>query len=466
MFEKDFDKKILELIKKYKSAKEFGTLSAFDEQDLEKIFSYYFNHLDYENAIMVANDGIEIYKYSSTFYNQKAEVLKELEKYQEALEILSLADAFSPNEISILLNKVDIYSILGNYDEAISLISVAIDKNQGIEKAELYLELADIYEDAENYNKVIWSLKECLKIDSENEEALNRIWFSVELTEEYEFSIKFHKELIEKNPYNYLAWNNLAHAYKGTKKFKKAIDAFEFVMAIKETFEPAYIDCADIYFIVKDFKKAIDLYTEVLDITSHKKEVYFSIGTCYEELEDYSLAREYYRESLSIDPFYAKSYYNIGRTYLLNNSPKSALKQLKKAHKLDNKNIDFQLALADAYLMLEDYDNSLEIYKKIVNINESNKQIHLNLITILFESGDVRAAIKYIDSIIDKFEDISDLLYIKVAFLYDIDMFEEAKIMLYEALEYNSEMSKLLLDLMPIIKIDIEFMQIIDKYTK
>jgi len=464
MFEKDFDNKIFELIKKYQLAKEQGTLSFIDENDFEQIFIYYFNNLDYDNALEVVNDGIEIHKYSSVFYNQKAEIFKELGKYHEALEILFQADAFSPNEMAIILNKVDIYSILENYDVAINLLKKVIDKSQGIEKAELYLELADVYEDAENYKKVIWALTECLQIDNQNEEALNRIWFSVELTEDYEFSIKFHKTLIDLNPYNYLAWNNLGHAYRGYKKHNEAIDAFEFVMAINETYESAYIDCADVYFNIEKYNKAIDLYTEVLDFTSRKKEIFFSIGKCYEELKNYTKARDFYRESLSIDPYFAKAFYHVGRTYLVSNSPKSALKQLEKAYKLDDKNIEFQLALADAYLLLNEYDKSLEIYKKIIDSNETNKQIHLNLITILFESGDVLGALQYIDSIIDKFKDVSDLLYIQVAFLYDIDRIEDAKAKLYEALEYNPKMSHLLIELLPYIAEDKEFMKIIDKY--
>lgn len=464
MFEKDFDNKILELIKKYNSAKESGSVSFFEEFELEQIFVYYFNNLDYDNALEITNNGIETYKFSSTFYNHKAEVFKELGKYQEALEILAKADVFSPNELSILLNKVDIFSIQGQIDDAIDLLSIAIEQNKGTERAELFLEMADVYEDAENYEKVIWALTECLKIDNTNEEALNRIWFSIELTEEYDYSIFFHESLIELNPYNYLAWNNLGHAYRGLKLFEKAIDSFEYVMAIEETYEPAFIDSADIYFTLEKYDKAIDLYTEVLDITSHEKEIYFSIGKCYEELQDYIMARDYYRESLGIDPYFAKAYFNIGRTYLLSKSPKSALTQLEKACKLDDKNIDYQILLADAYLILEDYEKSLGIYKKIIVSSESNKQVHLNLVTILFESGDITAAIKHIDSILNKFDDKSDLLYIKVAFLYDSDKIEEAKVILYEALEYNSEMYQLLIDLVPSIVLDKEIMDIIEEF--
>lgn len=465
MFKKDFDDKIKELINKYELAQKKGMLPFFEEQDLEQIFLYYFNLFEFEKAIQVADVGISTFKYSFTFYNHKAETLKELSDYHQALEVLELAEIFSPNEMSILLNKIDVYSLLERYEEAILLLNEAIERSTGKEKAELYLELADVYEDAENYSAVISSLKSCLEIDNENEEALNRIWFSVELTESYEESIDFHQKLIDSNPYNDLAWNNLGHAYKGLKLHEKAIEAFEYVMAIDETYEPAYIDCADIYFHQKEYKKAIELYAEVLDITSFQKDIYYSIGKCYDALENYHLSRDFYREALSLDPYFANAYFKIGRTYLLTDSPKSALTSLKKAYKLDNKNFDFQTALAEAYLLLGQHDKALKIYDGIIKENESNKQIHLNLLTILYESGNINEAINHINSIEDKFDDISDLLYVKVAFLYELDKREEAIVKLYEALAYDSEKSQLLMDLLPILIEDKEFMQIIKAYS-
>jgi len=436
MFEKDFEKKINILVSDYESAKNNGALIVFDEQELEHIFIYYYYHFDFEKAIVVAEDGIALFKFSFVFYNHKAEVLKEIGETERALEVLEQAEIFSPNEMAILLNKVDILSIQGKFDEAELILIKAVDLSSGKEKAELYLELADVYEDNEKYLEVISSLKNCLIIDNENEEALNRIWFSIELTEDYDNSIKFHKLLIDKNPYNYLAWHNLAHAYKGLKKYEKSIDAFEYVMAIKETFEAAYIDCASIYFITKKYTKAIDIYTEVLDITSYQKDVYFSIAQCYDEMGEYEKSREFYKEVLCIDPYFAKVYYNIGKSFLLTNAPKSALRQLKKANNLEKNNFDFQVSLAEAYLQLEEYQEAFKIYKNLLEDNDMNKQVHLNLITILYEADNVLEALLHIDSIQDKFDDISDLLYIKVAFLYELEKKDEAIEVLYEALEY------------------------------
>lgn len=466
MFDKHHDKRVKELVRNYEKALKKNENFFFEEQDLDDVIFYFLTELEFEKAMILADEGIERFKYSATFYNHKAEILKEIAQYDEALEVLEQAEVFSPNEMSILLNRVDIYSILERFEEAVELLSASIDEAMGIEKAELYLELADIYEDWEKYEEVILALKSCLAIDQENEEALSRMWFSVELTEDYENSITFHKELIEKAPYNYLAWNNLGHAYKGLKQYEKATEAFEFVMAIDETYESAYIDCADVYYKNKAYQKAIDLYTEVLDFTSLKKEVFYNIGKCYDALSNYTKSREYYKEALIIDPYYARAFYKIGKAFINSDLPKSAIPQLEKAHKLDSKNFEYQVTLAEAYLLTDNHQKALAIYETVLKSNQSNKQIHLNMITILYEVGNIDEALSHIETILDKFDDISDLLYIKVAFLYELERRDEAILVLYDALAYSYETHKFLFELLPSIAFDDEFVEIIKSYAK
>lgn len=466
MFEKHQDKRIKELVLQYEQALKNGESIFFEEQDLDDVILYFLNELDYEKAMDLADEGIDRFKYSATFYNHKAEILKEISQYDEALEVLEQAEIFSPNEMSILLNRVDIYAVLDRFEEAVALLEKALDQVVGVEKAELYLEIADIYEDWEKYYEVIETLKASLAIDPENEEALSRMWFSVELTEKYEESVLFHKQLIERVPYCYLAWNNLGHAYKGLKLYEKSIEAFQFVMAINETYESAYIDCADVYYKNKEYQKAIDLYTEVLDFTSLKKEVYYSIGKCYDSLKNYSKSREYYKEALIIDPYFARAFFKIGKAYLNSDLAKNAIPQLEKAFKLDSKNFEYQINLAEAYLLTDKHQKALDIYETVLQNNESNKQIHLNLITILYELGNVQEALTHINTILEKFDEVSDLLYIKVAFLYEIDERDQALLVLQDALEYSYDMHPFLYKLLPEIKHDKEITDIIKSFSK
>ena len=85
----------------------------------------------------------------------------------------------------------------------------------GDEKIELLFELADVYDDYENFEKVFDCLKMILKQEPTNEEALYKICFWTDFTGRNEEGIKLHQKIIDDYPFSELAWFNLAAAYQG-----------------------------------------------------------------------------------------------------------------------------------------------------------------------------------------------------------------------------------------------------------
>src|SRR5207249_4030102 len=156
-------------------------------------------------------------------------------RFKEALSILEEAERLDPNDINIFLIRSDINLWEGRHRDALEEVEYALNIAANKEdRCELYLEIADIYEDQEKYTEVVEAIKAALRLNHLSEEGLNRFWFCTELTEQYEDSIHFHEELIEISPYSYLAWFNLGHAYAGLQKYEKSLDAFSYVMAIDE----------------------------------------------------------------------------------------------------------------------------------------------------------------------------------------------------------------------------------------
>ena len=73
-------------------------------------------------------------------------------------------------------------------------------------------------------------------------------------------SIRFHQTLVDRDPYNYLAWQNTGQGYFNLGLFEKAIESFGFVTAINEECDLAYRDCGEAYFQLKKYGKAIELF--------------------------------------------------------------------------------------------------------------------------------------------------------------------------------------------------------------
>jgi tetratricopeptide (TPR) repeat protein len=467
MYNKDYDDhlhNLSELVKKYEQAHQNNEQLFFDESDLEDIIDYYLDNLNFESALNVANEGIDLFGFSATFYQKKAEILIETQHYDDAWQMLEIAESYAPKETSIALLKADVLTYKGEYKEAVAIIEEALNFADEEDKADMYLELADVYEEWEKYWEVIDCLQLCLEIQPENEEALNRLWFAVELTESYEDSIAFHKNFLNENPYSVLGWYNLGNAYYGLKMHDKAIEAFEYVIAIDDEFESAYYDLADIYYYSEDYKKAIENYNEALERGGNKKELYYNIGKCYHKMKNTQKAREFYKKSINVDPYFAKAFHKIGKTYLENEMEKNAISPLERAIKLDGKNVDYLKSLAEAYIKNDALDEAIELYEKALKINELDKTTHLLYVTALFERGSIAEAIEHLNKVIFTFSEDRSLLYIKAALLFDIGKRSRAFHTLETALQFIPHESYKLFDMLPELLDDEEVILFIDRY--
>jgi tetratricopeptide (TPR) repeat protein len=467
MYEREFDDDLRntnELVKRYEETIISNQSSYFDEGELEEIIDYYLENDKLDKALSVSDVGLEQYHFSITFYQKKAEILLELNRLDEALENLDIAATFSPNETSIFLLKADVYTLKGEYEKAVNLVNAALEQADETDKIDLYLELADVYEEWEHYYEVIDQLQKCLALDPNNEEALNRMWFSTELTERYDESIAFHSQLVDEYPYNAIAWFNLAHAYNGVANFEKSLEAFEFVIAIDEDYDLAYIDAGDLMYKQKMYDKAITFYLDAIEKGSARKEIFYQIGKAYGHIAKHVKAREFYKKCINIDPYYAKAFHKLGLNYLEGTLPKNALSPLERAVKLDNKNYEYLNSLAAAYFLNEEQEKALDLYYQMLEINEEDKRIYLNIVSILYEQGRVADAIETIDTSLPIFEDNNDLLYIKTAFLYELGKKSEMFDTLLLALEQNPAAYEQLFELLPEMQDDHAVMALIESY--
>ena len=453
-----------ELVKRYENSLLLNENSYFDETELEEIVDFYLFNSNFDKALEAANIGLEQFKFSTTFYQKKAEIYIELTDFTSALENIEFAESLSPAESSLMLLKADVFTQQRKFKLAVKIVEELIVAAPKDEKADLYLELADVYEEWEKYFKVIENLQNCLMLQPDNEEALNRMWFTIELTEHYEQSIAFHTKLVDKDPYSAGAWYNLAHGYNGINNLEKALEAFEFVLAIDEEYTPSYINDGDLLLKQKKFDDAIEYYEQFIEKNGANKEIYYKIAESLHHQNKYSKARGYLKKAINIDPYFAKAFHKMGLNYIESEMHKSAISPIERAVKIENNNYEFLNTLAAAYFLNEKLNEALEVYTKMLTINDLDKRIYLNIISILYEQGRVVDAIEVIDGAIALFEKSADLMYIKTVFLYELGKKNEMFDTLLKALEKDVDGYTQLFELLPEMKNDNAVMALIESY--
>lgn len=465
-FDESYQENVSELIEYYEKMVKDNSNCFFEENSFDQIIDYYEDRQQHEKALEVADMAIYQHPFSANFLVRKAQVLFEMKDFDQSMDLLDKAEVLDSADIGIYLLRSDIYLWMGKYVKAVNTITAAMQFAEKEEMPDLFLELADIYEEWEKYEEVFDNLVRTLELDPENEEALNRLWFSVEFTEKYQESVEFHTEFIDNHPYSYLAWFNLAHAYAGLDQNEKAIEAFGFVLAINEEYEYAYKDCGEIYFKMGNYQLAAEYFTKATMLSKPYKELYYSLGDCYEKMVDHNKARYYYRKATNLDPYFDEAYFKIGLNYEAEGRWESALSSYERCYKLDQDNPGYIIALANAYRETNSINKAIDLFRKAVELQPDDKENWLDLSRAQFEAGDYREAFSTLDMASLNFSDNADVIYTRSAYYYTAGNKNEAYLNLERGLLQQFNGHGLVFELNPMMEQDAAVLHLIDIYRK
>jgi len=381
--ERDEMKELLRQYNNFKTGKKFDFI---EEESFERIIDYYDENDNLSLALEAANFAVAQYPYSSSLFIKKADILIASQNYSEALLILEKAEVLDSNDINLYILKTDAYLALDNHEKAAALLEEAIIIFDGVEKTELLFELADVYDDYEEFDKVFNCLKLILEQDRTNEEALYKICFWTDYTGRDEESILLHQQIIDEFPYTQLAWFNLGAAYQGLKLYEKAADAYQYAIAIDEKFDYAYRNLGDAFLRLRKYREAIEVLQKVLELAMPEAVIYEAIAYCFEKLKNPAQARFHYRKAVHLNSTDSHLYYKIAVTYMHEGYWESALKNLNTAMSINKSQPDYYLALAQCYLQLDRIKDAVIHFTNFIKARPRNVKGWKELIKCLYEA--------------------------------------------------------------------------------
>ncbi|MDE3250438.1 MAG: tetratricopeptide repeat protein, partial [Bacteroidota bacterium] len=354
------------LLRQYQDLRVGKTHHFLDEEAFEAIIDHYDEGEHIGLALEAAEFATGQHPYSAGLLFKKADLLIASRRYEEALRILDKAALLDSNDIDLYILRTDALLALDQQEKAVDLLESALERFEGEERVELLFELADVYDDYEEFDKIFDCLKLILEQEPVNEEALYKICFWTDFTGRNEESIRLHREIIEEYPYCELAWFNLAAAYQGIKLYEKAIDAYKYAVVIDEKFDYAYRNMGDAYIRLRKYREAIDALEKVLELSRPEEVIYEAIGHCYDRLKNFAQARFYYRKAVHLNQTEGKLYFKIARTYINEEQWGQAVKQLELAMQTQRSNPDYHLAMGECRMNLGEYKEAIQSFSIVV----------------------------------------------------------------------------------------------------
>lgn len=455
-----------ELLRQYQNLKQGRNHIFLEEDDFERIIDYYDEKDDIPEALEAAETGLSQFPYSSHLMIKKADMLLATRRYSEALEILETAELYDATDLNLYILKTDAYLALDQQPRAVELLEAALQLFEGEERIDLLFELADVYDDYEEFDKVFDCLKLILEAEPTNEEALYKICFWTDFTGRNDESIRLHQQIIEEHPFSELAWFNLAAAYQGLKLYEKAIDAYQYAVAIDEKFDYAYRNMGDAYLRLRKYKEAIEVLEKVLELTRPEDVIYEAIGHCYHRMGNYAQARFHYRKAVHLNPDDSKLHYKLAVTYMLEEQWQPAIKQLDNAMRIHRSVTEYNLAMGECKMHLGQFKDAIQYFGTVVRHKPRNVAGWEALIRCLIKAEVYDEAIEQSLAAMRSTDGKPVFLFYQSTALLALGKTKEALLKLEAALEKAPRMLKKFLDMNPSILQNNQVVDILARYKK
>lgn len=455
-----------ELLGQYQRLKAGKNNSYIDEESFEKIIDHFDDSENLPAALEAAELAIEQYPYSAALLIKKADLLIATRNYHEALRILQHAELLDSNDINLYILKTDAYLALDQQEKAVELLESALQLFEGEERIEMLFELADVYDDYEEFDKIFDCLKLILEQEPANEEALYKICFWTDFTGRNEEGIRLHEKIIDENPYSELAWFNLGAAYQGLKLYEKALDAYKYALVIDEKFDYAYRNMGDAYIRLRKYKEAIEVLEKVLELSRPEDVIYEAIGHCYDRLKNYAQARFYYRKASHLSPEDSKLCYKIACTYFNEEQWTQAVKHLEAAMQIHRLKPEYNLAMGECKMQLGNTKDAIQYFTNVVQQRPRNLSSWEALVRCLYLGGFYDEALVQVLSAIRHTDGKPLMVYYLAAIYFAQGKSKEASLQLENAIKLAPRLVKKFVELDPSFLRNQQIVDIIAKNKK
>jgi len=390
----------------------------FDTHAFEKIMEYYEEKVNFAKALKAANCALEQYPFSAVFLLKKGEYLLELKRPEKALYCLEKALIFDPADLRIYFITSDAHLELEEYEKALDVLHDAIDMSDKNELPDVYLEIADVYEEMEQPEMVAKYLKKSLWKSPRHQEAHGRYQFITELNDWNEQAIEFLNKLSDRDPYAKTIWLNMGNAYCNLEQFENAAEAYEVAIAIDEDYDIAYEELGSVYFKMQKYELAIENLKQAVKRNKSLglESSYFLLGKCHSDLKEWKKAIYFYNKAVKLDVTYYEAYYELACCYFELDNLNLASDYICKALEENTKDFDYNLMAANILLCLEKFDQAQYHIDLLMKRKISKVEDLTSVSEVLFQNGQGDQAVELhtiifeLAPVLRELNDVTDLI--------------------------------------------------------
>jgi tetratricopeptide (TPR) repeat protein len=365
----------------------------------------------------------------------------------EALRLLDELEQKHPGEADIYILRGNICLDLEEYEKAIENFKMAIDYVD--EPHEIHISLAYAYRHLNDFEKAELNILKAMAMRGDEIDAAEEFVDLYVSSNQHMRGIYQTDYLIDKDPYNLVAWFARGNLYLLMNDFDQAIESLEYCLAIDDTFVPALYLLASACSALQRYEQAIEFYQRSLRLEMPDAYTYFCMGECYAELKQYNEARSYYRKSARLAPSNSDIYYSIALTYVAQKRWREANHYIRKAIDLNKHVSDYYLVLGDCEFHLNHWSQANDCFIRAVELDRMNRDAWFSYLNFLTATGHYDQALCQCQQALTHHADDAELHYRLAAYLFLNKKNKEAYIVFRKAFQMSPAGYSILFEINP-----------------
>lgn len=359
-----------ELLARYEKALKDHTNCYFDADDFDEIAFQYEITERYKDALDAVERGLSVHPDNINLATKQAKYLLYLDRTDEVRNLISNLPIESCETILI---KAELALIDLDPDTAKLFIYSLFDID-GF-SIDYCFEILDLFIDYGYMEELPGFIALVSVTFKDDREFLQEAALIYEEKEEYSKAAEIYNRLLDKDPYSYEDWINLAKIYALLKDFPKAVDACDFALTSKENDEGALSFKGYCLYDLEDYTGAIETFKEFSRQVDEKSVAYELIAECYIKLEQNAMAITYLNMAYELNPESPNICYQLAANhYDMGNTP-MCIEFLNKTISLNPEDADALSFLGEISLNDSKTDEALGYFLKALSFDPTNASI-------------------------------------------------------------------------------------------
>ncbi len=194
----------------------------------------------------------------------------------------------------------------------------------------------------------------------------------------YKEAIAAYDYVIALDPRDALAYNNRSNAYYSLGEYQQALADYSRAIDCDPRSALAYHNRGNTYYALKDCKLALADYDNALALDPTNAAIYDNRGSAYADLKQCEKAIADYGSAIALDPRYAPAYNNRGLAYKVLREYKKAIADHSRAIALDPNDALAYHNRGNAYYNLKKYQEAIADYDFVLTLDPNDALAYNN----------------------------------------------------------------------------------------